>query len=611
MLQRNPDADWWRQAVIYQIYPRSFADANNDGLGDLKGVTSRVDYLASLGVDAVWLSPFYPSALKDGGYDVADYRNVDPRLGTMDDFDEMLEALSEVNIKVMVDIVPNHCSDDHPWFQKALKAGKGSKEREKFIFRDGLGPDKSEPPTDWQCAFGGSAWSPSGFNDGQFYYHMFDSSQPDWNWDNTEVRDDFLYTLKFWADRGVAGFRIDVAHALVKDMSEPLPDWEELKEKTRLKLTNGYSHLVHPYMDRDEVQDVYRDWRKLFNQYEPPLFAVAECWVAPDRKPLYASSEGLGQAFSFDMMLCNFDAGEFRTCIKKSIEDCEKAGSSNTWVLSNHDEIRHVTRYALPNVANANYTEFDDAFNAYKRSQFLEPPLDLEQGLKRARAATLMMLGLPGSTYIYQGEELGLPEVIEIPGSERQDPHFHRTKGHCPGRDGCRVPLPWSASPEANFGFSSDTFTARPTNGNSNANGHMRLTGPKAHLPQPDWMSKFSVESEELQPESSLNFYRRALKMRKQLLPNVEQLEWVEHSATGAVNEIGNGVGLQDGILHFRRPGGWEIILNANAQACHVNLPKGKIVISSSQDACKEVVGEALGGGVLVPGETTIWLKAN
>ncbi|WWC66734.1 uncharacterized protein I206_100639 [Kwoniella pini CBS 10737] len=561
MLQRNPDSDWWRQAIIYQIYPRSFCDSNGDGIGDLKGITSKVPYLASLGIDAVWLSPFYPSGLKDGGYDVSDYRDVDPRIGTLEDFDEMSKAFEEVNIKVMVDIVPNHSSDEHVWFQEALKAGKGSKERERYIFRDGLGPNKDIPPTDWQCAFGGSSWTTSGCNDGQWYYHMFDSSQPDWNWDNMEIQEDFIKTLRFWANRGVSGFRIDVAHALVKDFNGNLPNWKEMNEIREKKLKNGNKHITHPYMDRDEVQEIYKDWRKVFEEYNPPLFAVAECWVAPDRKPMYASQEGLGQAFSFDMMLCNFDAKEYRDCIEHSLKDSKQAGSSTTWVLSNHDEIRHVTRYGLPNVPNAGYPEFDDAFNAYKRSKFTDPPVDVATGLRRAKAATLMILGLPGSTYIYQGEELGLPEVIEIPDDQRQDPHFHRTKGECLGRDGCRVPLPWNSTCK-NLGFSND----KPP-----------------HLPQPEWMEEYSVNLQDNSSESTLNFYRKALEIRKELQCE-EELEWIENDNLE--------------VLHFSRPGKWEIFMNASKKA--ISIPKGRKVLISSNEIIE---------GIL-EGETTAWLLA-
>ncbi|WRT63886.1 uncharacterized protein IL334_000812 [Kwoniella shivajii] len=556
--------DWWRQAVIYQIYPRSFCDSNGDGLGDLKGITSKVPYIASLGIDAVWLSPFYPSALKDGGYDVSDYRNVDPRIGTLEDFDEMVIALHKVDIKVMVDIVPNHSSDEHPWFQDALRAGKGSKERERYIFRDGLGADNEIPPTDWQCAFGGPSWTKSGCQDGQWYYHMFDSSQPDWNWDNPEIKQDFLATLRFWADKGVSGFRIDVAHALVKDFSDPLPNWEELVKIREKKLENGNKHITHPYMDRDEVQEIYKDWRRLFQEYDPPLFAVAECWVAPDRKPLYASSQGLGQAFSFDIMLCNFSASEFKDCITNSLRDSKEAKSSTTWVLSNHDEIRHVTRYALPDVPNAGYPDFDEAFNAYKLSKFQDPPIDIPRGTRRAKAATLMILGLPGSTYIYQGEELGLPEVIEIPDSQRQDPHFHRTHGECIGRDGCRVPLPWSST-SRNLGF-----------GDSK----------EPHLPQPKWMKDYSVDLQELNSGSVLNLYREALHLRKDLLPvsNEEDLEWIDHE--------------NQNVMYFKRSGGWEILMNAGKDP--IVLPHGrKVILRSDVSDDHEIIN----------GETTVWLS--
>ncbi|WRT65341.1 uncharacterized protein IL334_002284 [Kwoniella shivajii] len=556
------DANWWRQAVIYQIYPRSFADANGDGIGDLKGITSRVPYLKALGVDAVWMSPFYPSALKDGGYDVADYRDIDPKIGTLEDFDEMSAALKAAGIKVMVDIVPNHSSDDHEWFQAALKAGKGSAERERYIFRDGLGPNKDQAPTDWICTFGGPAWSPSGVDDGQWYFHWFDSSQPDFNWEHPDVKADFLKTLRFWGDRGVSGFRIDVAHGLTKDMKEPLPDWKELSDMTTRKLTSGNAGLDHPLYDRDEVHDIYRSWRKLFNQYNPPLMAVAEAWVAPDRKGLYASSDGLGQAFSFDILLCNFDADEYRECIDRSLEASKESKSSTTWVLSNHDVMRHASRFGLPNVPNANLPVSQIALNQFLLDKFQVQKVDIESGLKRARAATLMILALPGSTYIYQGEELGLQEVVEINEEERQDPIFRRTEGKDVGRDGCRVPIPWVAN-ERNFGYG---------------------LGKPAHLPQPDWMAQYAVDVEEKDSNSTLSTYRRAIQLRKKLQTS-EDLEWVDNS--------------NKDVLHFRRPNGWEILVNTGR--AEVDMPaSSKVLISSS--------GSTLEGNK-VPGETTVWFQ--
>ena len=333
------DPNWWRQAVVYQIYPRSFADANGDGIGDLKGITSRVPYLASLGIDAVWLSPFYPSALADGGYDVDDYRDVDPRLGTLDDFDEMIGTLHAAGLKLIVDIVPNHTSNRHEWFREALAGPAGSAARNRYVFRDGKGPDGSQPPADWPSYFGGSAWEQ--VPDGQWYLHLFAKEQPDLNWDNREVRDDFLTTLRFWADRGVDGFRVDVAHHLVKDFSEPLPDRATLDLGT-------LPHGSHPFEDRDEVHEIYAEWRQVFNEYDPPRTAVAEAWVHASRRARYASPQGLGQAFNFDLLQSDFDAATFRRIITHNLTEARESGASSTWVFSNHDVVRHATRYGLP-----------------------------------------------------------------------------------------------------------------------------------------------------------------------------------------------------------------------------------------------------------------------
>ena len=331
--------DFWRRAVVYQIYPRSFADSNGDGTGDLPGITSRVDYLRSLGVDAVWLSPFYPSALADGGYDVDDHRDVDPRLGTLADFDAMVAALHAVEVRVIVDIVPNHTSNRHAWFVQALAAGRCAPERDRYLFRDGRGTGGEEPPNDWESIFGGSAWAPAG--DGQWYFHLFAREQPDFNWDTREVRDDFLTTLRFWSDRGVDGFRIDVAHGLAKHLGEELPYQATLDELPR-------SGGGHPLWDRDEVHEIYAEWRTVFNSYEPPRTAVAEAWVERSRRPRYASPEGLGQAFNFDLLEADFDGPAFRRIVEDNLDLAAESGSSTTWVLSNHDVVRHATRYGLP-----------------------------------------------------------------------------------------------------------------------------------------------------------------------------------------------------------------------------------------------------------------------
>ncbi|MGN7199679.1 glycoside hydrolase family 13 protein [Arthrobacter sp. SAFR-044] len=556
---RMDDPNWWRQASVYQIYPRSFADSNGDGIGDLKGITAKVPYLKTLGIDAVWLSPFYPSALADGGYDVDDYRNVDPRLGTLEDFDGMAQALHDAGLKLIVDIVPNHSSDRHEWFQEALAAPKGSPARDRYVFRDGLGDNGELPPSDWVSVFGGPAWErvtePDGAP-GQWYMHIFAKEQPDLNWDNREVREDFLTTLRFWSDRGVDGFRIDVAHALTKNLEETLPSTADLEAQGEALYLEGR----HPYWDRDEVHGIYAEWRKVFNEYTPPRTAVAEAWVHADRRARYASPEGLGQAFNFDLLQADFDAGQFRKTITKNLAEAEASGASSTWVFSNHDVVRHATRYGLPaSEDSAGGIMAGQAGKQWLVAGGRQEDVDAELGLRRARAASLLMFALPGSAYLYQGEELGLQEVgCEIADADRQDPAFFRNKGVEIGRDGCRVPLPWT-SVGSSFGF-----------------------GPGgSHLPQPEWFGGSSVEAQEAEEDSTLSLYRRALALRSEL-QTAEALEWLE---TG-----------RDDVVAFRRPNGWTSVTNFGAEP--FKLPAGEVLVSSSP----------LEAGLL-PGAATAWLQ--
>jgi len=534
------DPDWWRQAVVYQIYPRSFADSNGDGLGDLQGVIGRVPYLAALGIDAVWLSPFYPSALADGGYDVDDYRDVDPRLGTLDDFDQLVAALHEANIRLIVDIVPNHTSDRHEWFREALASEKGSPARERYIFRDGEG---DQPPSDWDSVFGGSAWAR--VEDGQWYLHMFAAEQPDLNWEHPEVREDFLTTLRFWSDRGVDGFRVDVAHALVKELSEPFPSKTTLPRQSE---SNG----VHPLWDRDGVHEIYREWRQVLNEYDPPRSAVAEAFVPAAKRARYASAEGLGQAFNFDLLQADWEYDKFRRVIEENLALAGQNGSSSTWVFSNHDVVRHATRYGLPKDPSGVWQDG----KAWLLSNGTEPTVDVELGLRRARAAVLLMLALPGSAYLYQGEELGLQEVGELPAANLQDPAYFRSKGAEKGRDGCRVPIPWTVG-GLSFGF-----------------------GPGgSHLLQPKWFGAYSVEAQEKDLESTLSLYRKALAVRRGLQTG-NSLSWVDGT---------------DWVLHFTRPGGWQSITNFGAAP--VELPEAAVVLSSGP-----LEGDKL------PSDTTAWL---
>ena len=532
-------ADWWRQAVVYQVYPRSFADSNGDGIGDLAGVTSRIGYLAALGVDAIWLSPFYPSALADGGYDVANHREVAPELGTLEDFDALVESAHAVGIRVIVDIVPNHTSDLHPWFHEALASEPGSPARARYIFHDGSGPGGAEPPSDWISHFGGPAWTR--VPDGQWYCHLFAREQPDLNWDNREVRDDFLKTLRFWADRGVDGYRVDVAHALAKDLSEPLRSKPTLEDKT-LPLDGS-----DPLYDRNEVHEIYAEWRQVFNEYDPPRTAVAEAFAPSERRALYARPTELGQAFNFDLLKAHYGARAFHDVITFCLNEAEKTGSSSTWVLSNHDIVRHATRYALP--AGIDLDKWLMADGAL-------PLANEEQGLRRARAATLLMLALPGSSYLYQGEELGLHEVADLPPHALQDPIWHRTLKTRKGRDGCRVPLPWTHVGES-YGFGEG----------------------QAWLPQPAGFSRTAVTAQAGRDDSTLEMYSGALRLRRQL-QTVEQLNWIPTDNAD--------------VLHFVRPGGWHCITNFSTQP--VELPDGVVRISSAPLEAR-----------MLPGETTVW----
>jgi alpha-glucosidase len=555
------DKNWWRQAVIYQIYPRSFKDSNSDGMGDIKGITSKIDYLSSLNVDAVWLSPFYPSALADGGYDVDDYRDVDPKLGSLADFDEMLTKLHEVGIRVFVDIVPNHSSNRHEWFKEAIAAEPRSAARNRYIFRDGKGANGELPPTNWPSHFAPSAWtheSAMGGKHNQWYCHLFAPEQPDFNWDNREIEDDFLKTLKFWADRGVDGFRIDVAHALKKDLSEPLKDQARYPDLVNRKV--GENILF----DRDEVHEIYKEWRQLFNQYDPPRVAVAEAYVPADRLALYASADELGQAFNFELLNANFNATEFKTVIDRGLTQAKALGSSSTWCLNNHDQMRPATKYGLLSTVDQ---------IRWKNSAGATSPLDEKLGVRSAIAASMLIMALPGCTYIYQGEELGLHEVLGIPEDQIQDPQYLRNLKVDVGRDGCRVPLPWTSS-GSSFGFG--------------AGG--------SHLPQPQWFARNSVEVESQDSQSPLSIFRKALELRKGLVTE-EEMQWHE---TGDAN-----------VLHFSRPNGWHCITNFGRG--HFDLTgKGEIIHSSgplAEAGIYLIHGVETTGNDLPPA-TTVWTRA-
>ncbi|HEY8319728.1 MAG TPA: glycoside hydrolase family 13 protein [Amnibacterium sp.] len=518
------DPTWWRDAVVYQVYPRSFADGNGDGIGDFAGLIDRIPYLERLGVDAIWLSPFYPSALADGGYDVDDYRDVDPRIGTLQQFDEVVAASHAAGVRVIVDIVPNHSSDRHEWFRAALAAGPGSPERDRYVFRDGLGEHGELPPSDWVSHFGGSAWTR--VPDGQWYLHLFAPEQPDWNWEHEEVREDFHRTLRFWSDRGVDGFRVDVAHALAKDLGEPL------RSHPHVNSMDIEIDGTNPLFDRDDVHEIYRGWRRVFEEYDPPRTAVAEAWVPVERRVLYAKPDELGQAFEFDLVKADWDAAQFREVIVDSLERATAAGASSTWTFSNHDVVRHASRFGLPAGTD---------LNAWLLSDGAEPVEDVALGARRARAAVLLLLALPGSAYVYQGEELGLREVADLARDDLEDPIWLRSQHTEKGRDGCRVPLPWTAEGPS-FGFG---------------------TGG-AHLPQPAWFAEHAASVEDGDAGSMLELYRAALALRHTLHTG-PALQWQDSAAE---------------VLHFERSGGWHVVVNLGTEAAP--LPAGEVLLASA-----------------------------
>ncbi|MGH3354486.1 MAG: glycoside hydrolase family 13 protein, partial [Nocardioidaceae bacterium] len=518
---------WWQDAVFYQIYIRSFADADGDGIGDMAGITSRLPYLAGLGVDAIWVTPFYTSPQADHGYDVADYRDVDPMFGSLADFDEMLATAHEHGIRVVVDVVPNHSSDEHEWFRQALSAVPGSPERDRYVFRAGRGADGGEPPNNWRSVFGGPAWTR--VPDGQWYLHIFDRRQPDFNWDNPEVGDEFESVLRFWLDRGVDGFRIDVAHGMFK--AEGLPDVEV--EGYAGGIEEAMTELDRPYWDQPGVHDVYRRWRRVLDDYAGDRMAVAEAWVSSaEAMARYVRPDELQQVFNFHWLEAPWSASAFRAVVETTFAAVGPVEASPTWVLSNHDVERHPSRYGGG-----------------------------AQGLARARAATLTMLALPGSAYLYAGEELGLPQA-DVPAEQRADPTWLRGGGV--GRDGCRVPLPWSGQRRP-FGFG-------PVDG-----------GP-TWLPQPESWAKLSVSAQEDDADSTLSFYRRALRMRHDLLPS-----------------LGTAVEFLDtapGVLAFRREPDLVCVVNCGAESVDVS-DRGDLLLSSGPS-------DDLAGGVLRP-DTAAW----
>ena len=508
--------NWWRDAVIYQVYPRSFADGDGDGVGDLAGVRARLGHLRDLGVDAIWMSPWYPSPMADAGYDVSDFRDIDPVFGTLAEAEALIAEAHASGIRIIIDVVPNHVSSEHPWFKAALAGGK---ERDYFWFRK-----SQNMPTNWVGEFGGTAWTRTPGGD-EWYLHLFSPQQPDLNWAHPDVRAEFESILRFWFDRGADGIRIDSAALLVKDPALP-------------EVIDGEPH---PFHDLDAVHDIYRAWRRIADEYDDRAL-IGEVWM-PDveRFTNYLRPDELHAAFNFDFLGCAWDPYLMRACIDRTLDTHARIGAPPTWVLSNHDVTRHVTRYGRADTTFSFDNNLDGA------------PVDLELGTRRARAAALLTLSLPGATYLYQGEELGLWENENIPESRIEDPMYAR-RGHT--RDGCRVPLPWSGD-EPPFGFS----TGDPW------------------LPQPaEWKDR-TVQAQTGDPGSMLELYRSAIRLRP-----AGDFAWLPADAH---------------VLAFTR--GREFACHLNLTGRPVPLPDGFSLLLASgpldDDGC-------------LPPDTAVWLRA-
>ena len=556
VLASRKERPWWRDAVTYQIYIRSFADANGDGIGDVEGIRSRLPYLKELGVDAIWITPWYPSPQNDHGYDVSDYMDIEPQYGTLADAEKLIKETHDHGIKFIVDIVPNHTSDQHKWFQAALKAAPGSPERDRFMFRDGKGPNGDLPPNNWEAVFGGCAWErviEADGKPGQWYLHLFAIEQPDLNWENPEVRSHLEDVLKFWLDRGVDGFRIDVAHGMVKYPG--LPDIPEVNTTSEMLAPHE-----RPFWDQEGVHDIYRSWRKILDSYPDERMAVAEAWVSPaSRIARYVRADELQNSFNFEMLTTLWNADEIRVKIDNSMAALVEVGAPPSWVFNNHDVVRSVDRLdlGLTNNGESTFTRQGDPAK-----------FNIARGTLRAKSATLMTLALPGGTYLYQGEELGLPEVRDLPEDRLTDPRWKMSGYKDRGRDGCRVPLPWKSEPTGGFGFSTNDL----------------LELDQAWLPMSPWMGNFSAESQDGVAGSTLTMYREALALRK--------LE--EGLGDGPMTWIKAG----KDVVAFSRPGNFACYINFGEA---IEIPAGATVLISSSPI----------EGNSIPTDTAVWLRVN
>lgn len=564
------DIDWWRHAVIYQVYVRSFADADGDGVGDLAGMRAHLDYVARLGADAVWLSPICPSGGVDGGYDVVDYCDVDPEYGTLAAFDALVSDAHARGLRVIVDVVPNHSSARHPRFTAALAAGPGAPERDWYHFRPGRGEDGMLPPTNWWGTDRGSAWTlvhdsagePERDADGlaQWYLHLFDRGQPDWNWAHPGVAAMFDDVLRFWLGRGVDGFRVDVAHGLVK--TPGLPDWHPPAER---RAVDG-GMVMHtadprhrpPMWDQDGNRAVFARWRGVLDTWRrthggPERVLVGEAWVEHARVREYVAPGRLHQVFDPAFLAAGWAAAPLRAAVDDALTAFASVGTGPCWVLSNHDVIRAATRFGYPAGTTLPY-----GIGAH------DPQPDTALGRRRARAAVALMLALPGAAVLYQGDELALPEVTDLPDDARRDPVWRSSGGADRGRDGCRVPLPWThAGPSHGFG-----------------------PGAALWLPQPQGWGRYAVDVQNGDDRSALAMTRRALALR-----------WDHGLGRGTVRWRD----VPDGVLCFDTA---DVRVVANTTDDAVCVPVdgfARVLLASS-------AAQEGGDDIRVPADTTVWL---
>lgn len=537
--------EWWRDAVFYEVYPRSFADHDGDGEGDLAGVTEHLGALAELGVDALWLTPFYPSPMADGGYDVANYTDVDPRYGTLADFDALLARAHELGLRVTIDLVPNHCSDQHPWFTEAVASGRGSQARERFFFREGRGESGELPPTNWRSVFGGASWTrvsePDG-TPGQWYYHLFAPEQPDLDWTDPRVLADFEGILRFWLDRGVDGFRIDVSDGLDKDFSGgDTPDGSPVIHKDAGSPLHGY----------------YRALRRVMDSYDGDRMAVIETGTTPEEVALLVRRDEMHLAFDLALSRAEWRSGALREAIEEGLTVARLAEAPATWVIENHDIPRAVTRYGTDLALEGEYVpDVSDGAG-----------VDVALGTRRARAAAVLLCALPGALYVYQGQELGLPEVTDLPAERREDPVFLRSGGSSLGRDGCRVPLPWSMA-EPPYGFGPE--------------------GSEPWLPQPPVFGTLTRQAEAVDPHSMLALYRELLALRRETpAMRCGSLSWLES---------------EDGVLAYELHDGEDRLLVL------VNTSRGVRSIDVGQVLAASVPPAELAGGL--PPDAAVILRS-